>query len=145
MYDPATGAVVHAGCIRNLVTLSGRALLADLLTGAVSGFARVELALGGPPEPTDFTYAPRQAAPDDTALEHELVAVPATRGPTTEQPDEGGHRRMVTPVSATLEAVAGGDDLVLMEAGIKLTKSDGASVLYNRVVFDRITKKSNLE
>jgi hypothetical protein len=143
--DPATGAIVLTRRVRNLVTLAGRALLADLLTGAVAGFAKIELVVGGPPDPADLAYASQPPALDDTALENELVAVPVTTGTPTQQDDEQGNPRMVTQVSGTLEAVAGGDKLVLTEAGIKITKIDDTKILYNRVVFDRITKESNLQ
>jgi hypothetical protein len=143
--DPATGAIVLTRRVQNLVTLTGRALLADLLTGAVAGFAKIELVVGGPPDPADLGFTPRPPALGDTALENQLVAVPVTTGQPTEQADEGGSPRMVTPVSGTLEAVAGGDKLVLTEAGIQITKIDDSKILYNRVVFDRITKEANLQ
>jgi hypothetical protein len=143
--DPVTGAVVLTRRVQNLVTLDGRALLADLLTGAVAGFAKIELVVGGPPDPGDLAFTPRPPDLGDKALENQLVAVPVTTDRPTEQTDEGGSRRMVTPVSGTLEAVAGGDKLVLTEAGIQITKIDDTKILYNRVVFDRITKEANLQ
>ncbi|HWN67856.1 MAG TPA: hypothetical protein VNM90_09455 [Haliangium sp.] len=143
--DPATGAIVLTRRVRNLVTLAGRALLADLLTGVIAGFAKIELVVGGPPDPSNLAFTPRPPDLDDTALENLLVAVPVTTGPTAEQTDEDGDPRMVTPVSGTLEAVAGGDKLVLTEAGIQITKIDDTKILYNRVVFGRITKEANLQ
>lgn len=143
--DPATGAIVLTRRVQNLVTLAGRALLADLLTGAVAGFAKIELVVGGPPNPADHAFTPRPPALGDTALENLLVAVPVTTGQPTEQSDEGGNPRMFTTVSGTLEAVAGGDQLVLTEAGIQITKIDDSKILYNRVVFQRITKEANLQ
>jgi hypothetical protein len=131
--------------VRNLVTLAGRALLADLLTGVIAGFAKIELVVGGPPDPGNLAFTPRPPSLDDEALENLLVAVPVTTETATEQLDEDGNRRMVTPVSGTLEAVAGGDKLVLTEAGIQITKIDDTKILYNRVVFDRITKEANLQ
>jgi hypothetical protein len=130
--------------VQNLVTLAGRALLADLLTGVVSGFAAIDLVVGGPPDPSNLAFTARPPALDDTALENLLVAVPVTTG-TTAVVEENGDRRQVTPISGTLEAVAGGDKLVLTEAGIQITKIDDTKILYNRVVFDRITKEANLQ
>jgi hypothetical protein len=143
--DPVTGAIVLTRRVRNLVTLAGRALLADLLTGVIAGFAKIELVVGGPPDPGNLAFTPRPPSLDDEALENLLVAVPVTTETATEQLDEDGNRRMVTPVSGTLEAVAGGDKLVLTEAGIQITKIDDTKILYNRVVFDRITKEANLQ
>jgi hypothetical protein len=143
--DPVTGAIVLTRRVRNLVTLAGRALLADLLTGAIAGFAKIELVVGGPPDPSNLAFTPRPPSLDDQALEHLLVAVPVATETATEQLDEDGNRRMVTLVSGTLEAVAGGDKLVLTEAGIQITTTDDTKILYNRVVFDRITKEANLQ
>jgi hypothetical protein len=144
LHDPTTGEVVLERCIENLVTLSGRALLAELLTGAVSGFAKMELAVGGPPA-SDPDKVPPPPAPTDTALDNELRAVTVTIGPTTQKTDANGNPRMVTPIAGTLEAVLGGDKLVMTEAGIKITKFDDSQHLYNRVTFGSMTKEPNLE
>jgi hypothetical protein len=143
--DPTTGAIVLTRRVRNLVTLAGRALLADLLTGAIAGFDKIELVVGGWDDATGTPFTPQAPSLDDTELENLLVAVPVSAGATAEQVDEDDNRRMVTPVSGTLEAVAGGAKLVLVEAGIQITKIDDSKVLYNRVVFDRITKEANLQ
>ena len=138
--DPVTRRVVLERRVKNLVTLAGRTLLAELLIGAVAGIAEIELVVGGPPD--DDTSTPPPAL-TDTTLERQLKAVPVTAEPIPPQP---GDQRMVTRISGTLEAVIGDDTLIMTEAGIKFTKiDDNEEVLYNRVTFDRITKEPNLE
>lgn len=142
--DPVTGAIVLTRRVQNLVTLAGRALLADLLTGAVSGFTKIELVVGGWEDPSGIPFTPKSPHLDDTVLDHEIVNVSVSTEPTAVV-EENGDRRQVTPISGTLEAVAGGVKRVLVEAGIQITKNDETKVLYNRVVFDRITKEANLQ
>jgi hypothetical protein len=143
--DPATGAMVLERRVDNLVTLAGRALLAELLTGAV-GFAQMELAVGGPPDPADHGYQTPEARLTDVALAHELQVVPVATEPAQQQLDgDGAPQRMVAQISGTLDAELGGEKLVMTEAGIKITRQDSNVVLYNRVVFDRITKEPNLQ
>lgn len=143
--DPVTGRVVRERRVHNLVTLAGRGLLAELLTGNVQSFARMELVVGGPATPEDPAATTPEATLEDQALNNQLAAVLVTMGGITEMPDEDGKSRMVIPVSGTLEADLGSQKLVMTEAGLAITKHDDSVVLYNRVVFDTITKEPNLQ
>jgi hypothetical protein len=145
LLDPRTRTVVQSRCVPNLVTTAGRALIADLLTGAHS-VAKIELAVGtgladGEPEPT-----PPSAA--DTGLAHEVLRIPTEREGS--RITAGDPPRSVTAISAVLEAQLGGDAMELREAGLVLTRlgsgdNGDTEILYNRVVFPTITKEPELQ
>ncbi len=146
--DPSTDRIVATRRVDNLVTLAGRTLLSAMLTGAISGFATMELVVGGPSDPDDPGDGganPPPPALGDVALYNQLQAIPVVVDKTESRDDGSGNERIFTLISGTLEAVAGGDKLAMTEAGIQITKLDNATVLYNRVTFDRITKEANLE
>lgn len=145
LHDPATGAVIFEQRVSNLVTLAGRKLLAEMLTGAVAGFDRAEIVVGGPPDPDDASYVTPAAALENTALHHELRALPASLGEPFQLDDSAGQPRMVTRVSGTLDAQLDGTRLAMTEAGIQITKLSGTKILYNRVVFARITKEPDMQ
>ncbi|HLT35041.1 MAG TPA: hypothetical protein VK034_02125 [Enhygromyxa sp.] len=155
--DPASGRVVVDRWIDNLVTTAGRELLAQLLTGLVPGIVQVELAVGGPAEgqqPPD-PYPP--AAASDTNL-HLPLRRAATELEVIGVVPDSVPPRYAMSISAVIPAEVGGDTLVLREAGLIMVKGgDEASppaqpgdlasneVLYNRVVFDTITKDPELQ
>lgn len=145
MRDPITGAVVLERRVKNLVTLAGRALLAELLTGAVNGFDSIALAVGGPSE--DPGYQPRPVTIEDTALQNQLRSVSVSFGVPTPQPDPASEQqpRVFTQISGTLAAETNGESLAMNEAGIIITKGDGTEVLYNRVAFEPITKAPGMQ
>ncbi len=142
--DPVTGAIVLERCIQNLVTLTGRRLLAEMLAGA-AGVAQMHLLVGGPPSPADSGYQTRPAALGDTALQNPLRSVPVVTSSPVQREESPGQTRVFMQLSGTLEAEVGSPPLVMTEAGISITKVDGTSVLYNRVVFDRITKQAEMQ
>lgn len=155
--DPVSGRVVIDRWIDNLVTTAGRELLAELLTGLVPGIVQVELAVGGPaegeapPEP----YPP--AAASDTNLHLPLRRV-ATEFEVVGVVPNSTPPRFAMSISAVIPAEIGGETLVLREAGLIMVKGGDESsppaqpgelasneVLYNRVVFDTITKDPELQ
>ncbi len=142
LHDPHTGRVHVDRWVDNLVTVGGRDLLGRLLGGSEQ-VVEVRLIVGGPKTPEDVTPAP---AFTDTALTNPLRDVLATPGQPTER-TEGSERRSVCNVHGTLPV--GGDTMTLREAGLSMkVKSvhggQDRSVLYNRVVFETITKQPNL-
>jgi hypothetical protein len=151
--DPATGAIVLERRVPNLVTLAGRRFLSDLLTGAVAGFDRMEMVVSGPESPGGETPP---AELEDVALHHAArqrvvptsADAPGELAEEVETPDGPvTQQRIATRIHGTLEAEPGGaEDLLMTEAGIRITLLNGTdTVLYNRVVFGQITKQPNLQ
>jgi hypothetical protein len=141
------GRVVERRTVENLVTTAGRTLLARLLAGR-GRVVRIDLEVGGATDLADADQAMAPPSPADVALARRLSAVAAAVGVMRERPGTGTEpTRWVTEISATLPA--GGDPMFLREAGLRVFTSgdeDGeASVLYNRVVFERISKQPSLE
>lgn len=144
--DPSTGAVVLERRVKNLVTLAGRTLLAELLIGTVDGFDSIALAVGGPS--ADPGYQQQPVTLEDTALQNQLESVAVSFGVPTPMQDkatEGQPLRVFTQISGTLEADDNGESLAMNEAGIIITKRDGTEVLYNRVTFEPITKAPGMQ
>lgn len=141
LIDPRTGKVAFEHRAKNLVTLAGRQALADLFRGLtdVRPPAPIQIVVGGAQDVT-----PTPPTLDDTALENPQIEVDATFESSLTQ-DVDGTRRIVTTLSATLEADPGGPDFTLTEAGVQLNPAGGAQVLYNRVVFGPITKTADLQ
>lgn len=142
LIDPRTGAVVTERRVRNLVTLAGRQLLADLFRGQVDvrpPAATIQIVVGG-----QLGVDPLEPALTDAALQHPQLAVDAVIE-SSEAHAVDGTDRIVTTLSATLEADPAGPDRTLTEAGVQLTPYGSASVLYNRVVFGAITKTAALQ
>jgi hypothetical protein len=140
LIDPATGGLVLERRHSNLVTLVGRQLLAEMLTGA-KAYKAMELVVGGPDETTP-TIPEEQL--EDQDLENPKKTVDVQIAPPGEQPVDGAPR-IVTAISGTLPAEPGGEDIVMTEAGIRVTRDDDSKVLYNRVVFPVITKQADLQ
>jgi hypothetical protein len=144
------GRVVERRRVENLVTTAGRTLLARLLSG-LERVVRIDLEVGGAKELADADQDIAQPRSADVALAQRLTAVSTTLGVMRERPGASANdpTRWVTEISATLPA--GGDPLFLREAGLRVFTSASddeggeASVLYNRVVFERISKQPSLE
>lgn len=153
--DPRTQRVIEARTVPNLVTTAGRALLADLLTGAAQGIARIELAVGS--GLAEDETEPTPPAPGDTELRNELLRVDTElEASSVAVLGEGQPPRSITAISAVLEAQLGGEALALREAGLVMTRLAGngngegegepeTEILYNRVVFPLITKEPELQ
>lgn len=145
LVDPHTGRVVLEHRARNLVTLAGRQLLADLFRGVtdVRPPAALRIILGGvpdvePPAPSLGDIALTSPAINQLAVD---ALVESSEAQTVD-----GASRIVTTISATLEADPGGPTYTLTEAGIQLSPQGSVdSVLYNRVVFGPITKTPELQ
>lgn len=139
--DPQSGQVVLERTVDNVVTLAGRQLLAQFLSGAVRGYDQIQLVVGGPAAgdpPAPSTSDTKLSAPDMP------LAVPAMPGAIVQR-DIDGSPRVSVPVSGTLEVELGGPTRRLTEAGIQVTLPGGTSVLYNRVVFAEINKAPSLQ
>lgn len=144
LLQPATGRIVLERRVNNLVTLDGRTLLAEMLTGATD-MVEMKLAVGGPPNPVPADYQTRPPALEDTGLQNKLLAVPVIAGAPARQFESPGEVRVFTELSGTLQADLGGDKLVITEAGIQITKLDNTEILYNRVVFAPISKEPDMQ
>ncbi|MCH9683515.1 MAG: hypothetical protein K0V04_18905 [Deltaproteobacteria bacterium] len=143
LVDPRTGEVKLSVRAQNLVTLGGRRLLSRLMSGVTDVRAPVpiEIVVGGTlgvdPSPTLLTTEALDTA-SPLVVEADIGA--------TEQQLVDGTTRVVTTITATLEANPGGDDLTLTEAGIRFSPAEEPTpVLYNRVVFGPITKNAELQ
>jgi hypothetical protein len=135
LLDPRSGEVVMERRHNNLVTLAGRRFLAEILTGQ-RVFEGMNIVVGDGTEPPEL---------DDQALSHQLDVVEATEisEAVTDKVDEP--YRILTVITGTFEAKLGDEELHINEAGIQLASADGNSVLYNRVTFEPIEKKANLQ
>jgi len=126
------GALVEARRVRNLITSNGKALLARLLGGKLSGAVLPVIGVG------EGTLA---ASPGDAALGKKLSEA---RAEMSEPQLQGDGVRVV--VSANI--VDGGDanrPLPLTEAGILVrVGNDPVGVLFNRVTFPVINKGQNM-
>ncbi|MFV8750435.1 hypothetical protein ACNOYE_07775 [Nannocystaceae bacterium ST9] len=153
---PETGQLVVDRWIDNLVTTAGRQLLAQLVTGVAPGIIQVDLAVGGPAQgqPAPNPYPP--PSPTDVALHLPKRRV-ATEFEAMGVVENSNPPRFAMAISAVIPAEIGGDALILREAGLIMAKGGeeaseppaGAlasnEVLYNRVVFDTITKDPELQ
>jgi hypothetical protein len=128
----AAGALVEAHTVHNLITSAGRALLARLLGGKLTGAVKLVIGVG------EGTTA---AAVADAALGKKTAEADAT----ISDPKIDG-----SGVRVTVEAnvVNGGDinrPLPLTEAGILVRiGTDTVGVLFNRVTFPVINKGPNM-
>lgn len=128
------GRLVDSRRVNNLITQAGRELLAKLFTGAAQG-PELRIAVGGQGGPVSLS---------DVALGEPLDAAPATIGAITIGEYEG-QPRMIARVTATLPPTGSADPQALQEAGILISLSGAAPVLYNRVTFPLINRAGNLE
>ncbi len=156
--DPHTGKIVEDRWVNNLVTSKGRELLGQLLTGIAPGIERVQLVVGGylEGEVQPNPYPP--AAPGDVGLHNQLRRVDTVFESTAFLPaTETEPPRFVVAISAVMPAKADDDKLLLREAGLVMAKESeqpepaendplaAHEVLYNRVVFDTVTKDPQLQ
>jgi hypothetical protein len=141
LVDPRTGRVTLEQRAKNLVTLAGRQVLADLFRGItdVRPPAPVWIVVGGA-----LGVVPTAPALGDTALQNPQLTVDATFESSLAQ-DVDGALRIVTTLMGTLEADPGSPVLTLTEAGVQLNPEGSTPVLYNRVVFGPITKAADLQ
>lgn len=141
LVDPRSGKVTLEQRAQNLVTLAGRRVLADLFRGLtdVRPPAPVRIIVGGAEG-----VIPTAPTLDDTALQHSHTILDATFE-TSQAQSVDGTTRIVTILTATLEADPVGSDLTLTEAGVQLNPDGSSPVLYNRVVFGPITKPAELQ
>lgn len=150
MIDPTTQTRVLDRWVPNIVTSAGRRLLAQLLTGMASGIVHVRFAVGGPTPNSDPPYDPDPypaPAPENEQLANELQQVDTEIENVVMRDDLGTPRAMVA-ISASLPADLEDDPMPLREAGLIITTTIGdeqSSFLYNRVVFDTITKQPELQ
>lgn len=130
------GAVVERRRVQNLITRSGKKLLADLLMGKAdalpSGWAIV-VGTGESP-----------ARPADTALLKPAAEAEA-EAPRVEVVEEGGQSAVRATVIATLPAPASSDPpQPLAEAGIRINQGERAETLFNRVTFAQVNRGPNM-
>lgn len=129
------GRVIEDMRVKNLITTAGKDLLAQMFSGISSGTPRLTIAVGDSNEP---------ATPGDTKLGSKKDEAEAS----TLEPrivEEEGVKKVVATVSATLPQLPPNSEQALTEAGIQFHITGKEPVLYNRVVFPVITRRSNLE
>jgi hypothetical protein len=112
--------------VDNLITDSGRNLVARLFAGKLQAVPRLTIAVGGNDTATN------QA---DTDLKALIDRADATAEVTNN----------VTEVRATLKAAGGEAVQALKEAGIRIETGTGPAVLYNRVTFAVVNKGPTME
>ena len=128
--DPG-GALLERRVVHNLITHSGKSLLARLLGGKTNGAVVLSIGVG---------KVATAAAPGDDRLGQQLAAAKAEMS----DPVVGVAGVKVT-VKATI--VDGGkidQPLPLTEAGILVKVGEGEDVLFNRVTFPVINKGPNI-
>lgn len=131
--DPE-GRIVERRSVDNLITLSGRQLLAGLFTGSLQA-PQLQIAVGGDSTATEI---------GNTALGNRLDAASASLADISVT-DYQGQQRVVARVTATLPATGKPDSQTLQEAGIVASLAGKPDQLYNRVVFPLINRAGNLE
>lgn len=125
------GALLERRVVHNLITNSGKGLLARLLGGKTNGAVALSIGVG---------KVATAAAPGDDRLGEQLAAAKADMS----DPIIGVAGVKVT-VKATI--VDGGkidQPLPLTEAGILVKVGEGPDVLFNRVTFPVINKGPNI-
>lgn len=130
----ASGRLVDARRVNNLITDAGRTLLARLFTGTAQS-PDLQIAVG---------RSGTRAEIADTKLGDFVVAAPATV-PSVAPGDYEGQQRIVARVVATLPPTGSADPQPLQEAGILISVTGAEPVLYNRVTFPVVNRAGNLE
>ena len=124
------GRLVQTAAVKNLVTASGRRLLGRVLSGETGLTGALHMAVGeGRSKPTL----------GDTALGAKLDMVQVRSKDILLEDD-----RVVLRVNATFDRLSGTATQELREAGIVIVPANGDPVLFNRVVFNPITRSSDL-
>lgn len=131
--DPQ-GRLVEQHHVNNLITLSGRQLLAGLFTGSLQT-PQLKIAVGGDSTATDLNNASLGKPLDEAKASVAEISVG----------DYQGQPRVIARITATLPATGKADAQVLQEAGIVASLAGKPDQLYNRVVFPLINRAGNLE
>lgn len=126
------GALLERRRVHNLITTSGKAVLARMLGGKTNG--AVQLAIGVGEEP-------RAPAAGDAKLGRKLTEAKAEMS----EPLVAGDQVTVTVKATVVDGGAPDKPLPLTEAGIIVRiGNDPAELLFNRVVFPVINKGANM-
>ena len=118
----------------NLITTAGKALVARIFSGEVSGKPELRIAIGS---------GALDAKPDDKSLGEPRDEVVATTRQVTVV-SEAGQQRALATVTATFPPLGDGRQ-ELHEAGIVIHFPNLEPVLYNRVTFGSITRTGSLD
>ncbi|MBP9803384.1 MAG: hypothetical protein KBE22_00575 [Candidatus Accumulibacter sp.] len=118
----------------NLITTAGKALVARIFSGEVTGKPELRIAIGS---------GPYDARPEDKNLGEPRDEVVATTKQVAIVSEDGQQRALAT-VSATFPPLGDGHQ-ELHEAGIVIRFPNLDPVLYNRVTFGSITRTGNLD
>ena len=118
----------------NLITTAGKALVARIFSGEVTGKPELRIAIGS---------GPNDAKPDDKHLGKHRDEVVATTKEVAIVSEDGQQRARAT-VTATFPPLGDGRQ-ELHEAGIVIRFPNLDPVLYNRVAFGSITRTGNLD
>ncbi|RDE52163.1 MAG: hypothetical protein DVS81_02730 [Candidatus Accumulibacter meliphilus] len=118
----------------NLITTAGKALVARIFSGEVTGKPELRIAVGS---------SASDARPEDTLLGEPRDEVVATTKQVTVVSEDGQQRALAT-VMATFPPIGDGRQ-ELHEAGIVIRFPNLDPVLYNRVTFGSITRTGNLD
>ena len=138
------GRIIQHHYFDNLITKSGRKLIAQYLAGEVGQISKLEIAVGAKQDNVDTPEPQYQ----DNKLHNEIKRIEAH--PSTPEDDQENPRQLIR-VKADLEALTKEEtEQKLCEAGIFITvkKKEGeeerAPVLYNRVTFPVITRTQSV-
>ncbi len=118
----------------NLITTAGKALVARIFSGEVTGKPELRIAIGS---------GAYDARPDDKHLGEPRDEVVATTKEVAVVSEDGQQRALAT-VTATFPPI-GDRRQELHEAGIVIRFPNLEPVLYNRVTFGSITRTGNLD
>ena len=120
--------------VNNLITLSGKKLLAQLLSGDSDGIPSLHIAIGGGDAP---------ANENNVALNQRLDKVKA-KMKTIDTTIEGDDTRVVAIVEGELSSTDDMENRKLREAGIVVSIPGKTDTLYNHVTFPVITHTKNI-
>ncbi|MFY2563368.1 hypothetical protein ACN469_37585 [Corallococcus terminator] len=130
------GSLMERRRVPNLITTSGKRLVAELLMGRVNGLPiNWSIVVG------TGTEAP---AAGDTVLKGPAAEAidPAPRVEVITQGDGSSLVRAI--VTATLPALTDATVQPLTEAGIQITLGETTKILFNRVRFEEVNRGSNM-
>ena len=135
------GDVVNSYRIKNLITNSGRRLLASFLINNNANKPIFQIAVGeGDSE---------QNTKNNYDAEQLIKVVDSVDADVELQPDgsasENGQKPVVLKVRATLPIRKDGPTQSINEAGILIKTDKNPAVLYNRTVFPTVNRSANME
>lgn len=125
------GALLERRRVHNLITNSGKVLLAQLLGGKTNGAITLSIGVG---------KVATAAAPGDDRLGEQLAAAKAEMS----DPVINGAQVKVTVKATVVDGGKPDQPLPLTEAGILVRVGDGPDRLFNRVTFPVINKGANI-